>query len=287
LTLGEELVKARLRLSVAGSLMMCAGVVSACSHNTKPVNEVTSAAPSAPAAAASPAAPASATPVLVAPSAAVLKPSKVTYVARLFSAGQAHKLGFRTLELSEVTYEGKPAWLLAESRKMNTVELAESLYVARGSLEPVHRVVHTADMDVTTKYTADSIFTSFEGDSGGGAHVAVKNERNLIGNIYWIEPMLASLPLAPGWKGSATTLFIGPRDQAHVVLNMWVTGQDSLLVPDGTFDCWTLTLQVGETQEHLWVRKSDKVLIKMDTPVAGLAAAKVELLLAQGQTPKS
>jgi hypothetical protein len=65
-----------------------------------------------------------------------------------------------------------------------------------------------------------------------------------------------------------------------------VTGETQLLVPDGTFDCWTLTLQVGETQEHLWVRKSDKVLIKMDTPVSGIAAAKVELLLAQGQTPK-
>ena len=47
-----------------------------------------------------------------------------------------------------------------------------------------------------------------------------------------------------------------------------------------------MTLQVGETQEHLWVRKSDKVMLKMDTPVAGIAAAKVELLLAQGQSPK-
>ena len=129
--------------------------------------------------------------------------------------------------------------------------------------------------------------TTFEGDSGGGVRVAMKNERNLVGNIYWLEPLLASVPLAPDWKGSATTVFVGPHDQAHVVMNLWVTGQDSLLVPDGTYDCWTLTLQVGETQEHLWIRKSDRVLLKMDTPVAGIAAAKVELLLAEGQTPKS
>lgn len=225
-------------------------------------------------------------PELVAPAAAKLKPSKITYVARLFSQGQAHRLGFRTLELSDATYEGKNVWLLAESRKVNTVTLAESLYVAKGTLEPVHRVVHTADMDVTTHYTRDSIITSFEGDSGGGVHVSVPNEPHLVGNIYWLEPLLASAPLAPNWKGSATTVFVGPRDHAKVVLQMWVTGQDSLLVPDGTFDCWTLTLQVGETQEHLWVRKSDQVLIKMDTPVAGIAAAKVELLLALGQTPK-
>lgn len=261
-------------------------LLSACSHSSQPASRVTPAAAPAAAGAAPAAAPASSNPVLVAPSAAVLKPSKVTYVARIFSEGQAHRLGWRTLELSSATYEGKDVWLLAESRKVNTVELAESLYVAKGTLEPVHRVVHTADVDITTHYTRDSILTSFEGDSGGGVHVAIANERGLIGNIYWLEPMLASLPLAPGWKGSATTVFVGPHDQGHVVLDMWVTGQDSLLVPDGTFDCWTLTLQVGETQEHLWVRKSDKLLLKMDTPVAGIAAAKVELLLAAGQTPK-
>ncbi len=267
-------------------MLVCAGAASACSHSATPANAVNPAAATPAQSAAPSVALPSSNPVLVAPAAAVLKPSKVTYVARLFSEGQAHRLGWRTLELSSVNYAGKDVWLLAESRKVNTVELAESLYVAKGTLEPVHRVVHTADMDITTAYTRDSILTSFDGDSGGGARVGVANERGLVGNIYWLEPMLASLPLAPGWKGSATTVFVGPHDHAHVVLDMWVTGQDSLLVPDGTFDCWTLTLQVGETQEHLWVRKSDKLLLKMDTPVAGIAAAKVELLIAQGQTPK-
>ncbi len=227
-----------------------------------------------------------ANPVLVAPAAAVLKPSKRTYVARIFSQGQAHRLGWRTLELSETTYDGKAAWLLAESRTINTVVLAESLYVAKTSLEPMHRVVRTPDQEITTHYTRDSIVTKFQSDSGGDVRVAVKNERDLIGNIYWIEPLLASLPLGLGYKGSATTEFIGPRDQARVVMKLWVTGQDSLYVPDGTFDTWTMTLQVGETEEHFWVRKSDKVLLKMDTPVAGIAAAKVELLIAEGQTPK-
>ena len=279
-------MKTRLHRLVAGSLIVSAGVASACSQNAKPLRVVSAAPTAGGVAGASPTAPATANPVLVDPSAAVLKPSKITYVARIFSQGQAHRLGWRTLELTNATYEGKDVWLLAESRTVNTVVLAESLYVAKRSLEPVHRVVHTADMDITTAYTRDSILTSFGGDSGGGVRVAIPNQRDLIGNIYWIEPLLASLPLAPGWKGSATTVFVGPHDHARVVLDMWVTGQDSLLVPDGNFDCWTLTLQVGETQEHLWVRKSDKLLLKMDTPVAGIAAAKVELLLAQGQSPK-
>lgn len=261
----------------------------ACSHGAKPAADV---APSHALPTENTAAPivtptlASANPALVTPSAVTLAPSKRTYVARLFSEGQAHKLGWRSLDLTEGVYEGKPAWLLVEARQINTITLTDSLYVAKTTLDPVHRVVHTPDQDVTTHYTRDSIRTTFEGDSGGGVKVTMKNEPNLVGNIYWLEPLLASVPFAEGWKGSATTVFIGPHDQAHVVMKLWVTGQDSLLIPDGTYDCWKVTLQVGETEEHLWVRKSDKVMIKMDTPVAGIAAAKVELLLAQGQTPK-
>ena len=274
-----------LHRSVVASSLLCAGVLSACSNNAKPA---TAAAPATAAgdAAAARTVPASSNPVLVSPENVMLKPSRITYVARLFSEGQAHKLGFRTLALSDAVYDGAHVWLLAESRKVNTVELAESLYVSKATLEPVHRVVHTADMDITTNYTRDSVLTSFEGDSGGGVRVALPNERNLVGNIYWIEPLLASVPLASGWKGSATTLFVGPRDHARVVMNLAVIGQDSVLAPDGNFDCWKLALQVGETEEHLWVRKSDRVVIKQDTPVAGIAAAKVELLIAQGQAPK-
>jgi hypothetical protein len=81
-------------------------------------------------------------------------------------------------------------------------------------------------------------------------------------------------------------VFVGPRDHAKVELQMSVTGEERIPAPDGDFDCWTMTLKVGETEEHLWVRKSDHVLIKEDTPVAGIAGAKVQLLLAEGQTKK-
>jgi len=280
-----------LRHSVIAIAFISAGALGACSHAAKPETAAApsadgsapataSTSPDAALAAASPVAP------LVSPANVRLKPSKITYVARIFSDGQAHKLGWRTLELSDATYDGQRVWLLAESRKVNTVELAESLFVSKENLEPVHRVVHTADMDITTRYTRDSILTTFEGDSGGGVRVALPNERNLVGNIYWIEPLLASLPLAPGWKGNATTVFVGPHDHARVVMQLAVIGQDSVLAPDGNFDCWKLALRVGETEEHLWVRKADRVMIKEDTPVAGIAAAKVELLIAEGQTPK-
>ena len=102
----------------------------------------------------------------------MLKPSKLTYVARIFSQGQAHRLGWRTLELTDAAYDGKRVWLLAESRKVNTVELAESLYVAKTTLAPVYRVVHTDDQDIITHYSRDSILTKIEVASDGGERVA-------------------------------------------------------------------------------------------------------------------
>lgn len=221
----------------------------------------------------------------VAQAARSLSPSKRVYVARIFSDGQAHRLGFRTLELADGSYDGANAWLLMESRTIGTLVLAESLYVSKSTLAPLHRVVHTADQVIVTHYAPDSIVTTFTGDSGV-TRVALPEERGLVGNIYWLEPQFASLPLAQGWKGEATTLFIGPKDHARVVMQMEVMGQDSVEVPDGKFDCWAMNLQVGDTQEHLWIRKSDRVLIKQDTPVAGIAGAKVQLLLAQGQTKR-
>jgi hypothetical protein len=257
--------------SVAGALAACA------------TNATSSAQPVA---AASPApADTSHGPVLVTRASAKLSPSKRVYVARIFSDGQAHRLGFRTLELADGSYGGADAWLLMESRKIGTLVLAESLYVSKATLRPLHRVVHTADQEIVTHYAPDSIVTTFSGDSGT-ERVALPEERNLVGNLYWLEPLFASLPLDSGWKGQATTLFVGPKDHARVVIQMEVMGQDSVEVPDGTFDCWAMNLQVGDTQEHLWIRKSDRVLIKQDTPVAGIAGAKVQLLLAEGQTKK-
>jgi len=259
-----------------------AAVMAACATSTNVP------APAAPAAAAAPAAGADASPGNASPvmrAAAALTPSKRVYVARIFSEGQAHRLGFRTLELTNGTYEGTNAWLLSEARATNNLMLAESLYVSKATLAPLHRVVHTADEEIVTHYAPDSIVTTFSGDSGT-TRVALPEERNLVGNIYWLEPLFASLPLAQGWKGEATTLFVGPKDHARVVMQMEVMGQDSVEVPDGTFDCWAMNLQVGDTQEHLWIRKSDRVLIKQDTPVAGIAGAKVQLLLAEGQTKR-
>jgi hypothetical protein len=264
-----------------------AAAIAACGKGGSAPERVAPAAATAPAASASAASAESSmqNPVLVTPASATLAPSKRTYVARLFSDGQAHRLGFRSLELSDGTYDGANAWLLMESRTVGNLILAESLYVSKSTLSPLHRVVHTADQVITTHFAADSIVTTFSGDSGN-TRVALAEERNLVGNIYWLEPLFASLPLAQGWKGEATTLFIGPRDHARVVMKMEVMGQDSVEVPDGTFDCWAMNLQVGDTEEHLWIRKSDRVLIKQDTPVAGIAGAKVQLLLAEGQTKK-
>jgi hypothetical protein len=221
-------------------------------------------------------------PSLVAPSSASFVPAKRAYVARLFSEGQAHRLGWRSLELTPTTFGGAPAWLLVDSREIGKMTLAESLYVAKATLSPLHRAVHTADQDIITHYTADSIVTTFTGE-GGAARVALPGEANLIGNLYWIEPLFASLPLATGWTGSATTLFVGPKDHARVEMQLAVTGEEKIEIPDGFFDCWIVTLNIGNTAEQFWVRKADRLVLKESTPVAGIPGASVELLLGLGE----
>jgi hypothetical protein len=217
-------------------------------------------------------------------SGSALKPARWTYVARLMTDGPPNRLGFRTLELTSSSYAGAPAWLVVDARKIATVTLAESLYVAKDDLRPLHRAAHAPGTDVVTHYTRDSVITTFAGDSGGARRVALANEPNLLGSLYWVEAVMPVLPLTAGWQATAPTLFVGPDDHARVDVQLRVVGEEPANIPDGRFDCWVVSLRVGQSEQRLWVRKSDRLVIKSSAPVQGMDGAAVELLLAEGET---
>jgi hypothetical protein len=208
-----------------------------------------------------------------------LKPGKWVYVTRLLAGSSTTRLGFRTLELASSTYGGAPAWLLVDSRQINTITLAESLYVAKADLAPKHRASHSADVDVQADYTKDSIVTTFAGAQSG--RVAVQNDPGVVGSLYWLEPLMQVVPLADGWHAQIPFVVVSPTDHGRVVADLRVVGSEKALVPDGEFDCWIVALTVGHSEQRLWVRKSDRLMIKQDVPVQDMAAAKVQLLLAE------
>lgn len=218
--------------------------------------------------------------MVTAANAARLEPGKWTYVVRLMGSSAPNRLGFRTLELRDTTYRGAPAWMLVDSRQLATVTLGDTLYLAKTDLAPLRRVMHTPGSDVTTEFAGDSIRATFSGDEGEG-HAALAEGPGLLGNLYLLERLVAVSPVGPTWRGSASLAALGRDESGIVPLVMHTTGEESLLVPDGRFDCWIVTLDVGKGSQRMWVRKSDGVVLKERIPVVGMANAELELLLAE------
>jgi hypothetical protein len=223
----------------------------------------------------------SAPPLVTAESAGRMRAMKWLYVASLVNGegSTPQRLGFRTLELSPTSYRGAPAWLLIDSRQMHTATLAESLYVAKADLAPLRRIQRTPEMRVVSDFAADSIRTTFDGDTSHVA-VAMANQPGLIANVYLLEVMLGTTPLRAGWSGGARLAAIGENGSGVVPITERIVGQETVRVPDGAFDCWTVELTAGASAERFWVRKSDGVVIRERIPVIGMDGSYLELILA-------
>lgn len=208
-----------------------------------------------------------------------LKPMKWLYVISLLTGeGTPQRIGFRTLSLTDTTYDGTPAWLVIDSRQMQTVTYAESLYVARADLRPIYRIEHTPNGQTVSRFASDSIRTVFDDDSGRVA-VAMRNTPGSLPTLYLIEGLIAASSLGPDWAASARMTAIDKHESGVVPLALRTVGQEKIGVPDGLFDAWVVSLQLGKSEEKFWVRKSDGVVLREQLPVVGMAGAKVELLL--------
>ncbi|MGH7669826.1 MAG: hypothetical protein ACRENQ_10075 [Gemmatimonadaceae bacterium] len=216
-----------------------------------------------------------------------LKPMKWLYVISLRTGeGTPQRIGFRTLSLTDTTYDGTPAWLVIDSRQMHTVTYAESLYVARADLRPMYRIEHTPEGQTVSRFAADSIRTVFDDDSGHVA-VSIRNTPGALPTLYLIEGLVAASSLGPTWAASARMTAIDKHESGVVPLALRTVGEATIGVPDGAFDAWVVSLQLGTSEETFWVRKSDGVVLREHLPVVGMNGATVELLLGLNgvQTP--
>lgn len=209
-----------------------------------------------------------------------LKPMKWLYVISLVTGeGTPQRIGFRTLSLTDTTYQGAPAWLVIDSRQMQTVTYAESLYVARADLRPLYRVEHTPTGQTVSRYARDSIRTAFDDDSAGHSASAMPAEPGALATLYLVEGLLSATSLGPTWSATARMTAIGRDSSGVVSLALRTVSDEKINVPDGFFDAWVLSLSLGKSEERLWVRKSDGVVLREELPVSGMAGAKVQMLL--------
>jgi hypothetical protein len=215
-----------------------------------------------------------------------LRAGRYTFARRWTTAsGAVREDGHGTIDVSATTYDGQPAWRAAHDWRYDVPGRwgerldAETLFVARADLRPLARVEHTAPY---SRYRRIAIAQRFVGDSVFGRMVAEgadasPNGRPIAQRLPTafapyltdaLAPLLFStVTIGQGWRGSLSMLgwAVRPND-VFVSVALRVDGSERVTVPAGTFDCWKLTVAVGDRTFGYWVRKRDGVgVLSRDT----------------------
>jgi hypothetical protein len=172
---------------------------------------------------------------------------------------------------------------MVDAQHITTYVIAESLFVARADLTPLHLATHRPGSDAQIGFAPDSIRGTFASDSGE-KRASMSNVPSVVPTSYALEAMLSLLELKPDWSSTVRLLAFGPGSAATIPVELKVVGEENAKIPDGEFPSWLVTLRAGAGEQRLWVRKSDRRVVRTSTPTANMPGAFVDVILAEGQS---
>ena len=100
-----------------------------------------------------------------------------------------------------------------------------------------------------------------------------------------VDAVLASLPLANGWRDSASVLVVDAGGAATAPATLAVEGEERVTVPAGDFDCWIVSLETERGSERVWVTKQGQIVVRAEQVLPDLAGAVITRVLVQSDTP--
>jgi len=199
------------------------------------------------------------------------------------STGRRTRESIDTLAIAPDAVDGADAWrIVSRASDLGSAQSrveTETLYVARADLRMLKRAVHVAPysrferINVQQRFHGDSVTGRMTTDGpsiGAGREIA-----------RWLRPQfgpyltdtfapvaLMAAPLSSTWQGSASLLgwAVIPRD-VFIPVELRVDGDERVYVPAGTFDCWRLTIRFRGRELRYWVRKSDRLGVRVLEPL--------------------
>ncbi len=185
--------------------------------------------------------------------------------------------GNRTLTIGQGRFDGKPSWIMTETRDLKgaTSGAGDTVFVDPGSLRPLRhaRSWKQGRSFFVQEFLHDSVSERL--------HVAgPPSERNFSGNAalpglkvsplvvswspYWLNALVQALPLERRWRGSVYSvnwISMADRFPAFTPLDLRVTGAERVRVPAGSFDCWKLDVREGPDKFLVWVSKEERWVV--------------------------
>lgn len=211
-----------------------------------------------------------------------MRPVRATYeVHEPTPEGELRPAGRSALEVAPTVVDGEAAWRVVRALRLESTLSrrsrleSETVYVARADLRLLGRTEHVsayrhyAYVTVRQRVSADSVVGWMNLDEGLGR--AIRRElpptaRPLTADAL-APVLLMAAPLHARWSGSVSMLRWAVADDDLLSrVSLRVTGEETITVPAGTFDCWRLTVYADGRPLVHWVRKSDGLGVKVSQP---------------------
>ncbi|PYP68352.1 MAG: hypothetical protein DMD26_02235 [Gemmatimonadetes bacterium] len=207
-----------------------------------------------------------------------------TYRVALTRDTVTSPIGDQRFVVTLLDYAGTPALMLARDGMEGVSATSDSLIVRRSDLRALHWTVVHGLARVAAEFTADSIFGAMSSPLGK-QNVVMANPPDVLVNAMDVDAVLASLPLANGWRDSASVLVVDAGGAASAPATLAVEGEERVTVPAGDFDCWIVSLETERGSERVWVTKQGQIVVRAEQVLPDLAGAVITRVLVQSDTP--
>jgi hypothetical protein len=197
------------------------------------------------------------------PNGLLLRPGTFTYALSSRRDTLLTPLGQRSVVVTETTFAGSPAWLIAESRTGTAVTTTDSLYVARADLSPVRWLATNGKTQLASSFGRDSMYVAMQTYQGRASMVTPLPEGTLL-TPGMVERVVELLPLELGFRTGATILLFELGSPRAIPAELRVDQEEPLVLPDRTVDCWIVVLRAGTLEQRLWVTKDVPRVVKTE-----------------------
>ncbi len=205
-----------------------------------------------------------------------LVPERLSYLYRMIIDGDgfvANTPLSDTLAISATTFAQTPA-LAIVSVWVSSRITRDTLIVRTSDLRPLRRAccghVRSPDGHVRLRdfaFEGHEIGPLFIGHVPDG-YPGTRVNPHMALTIGWanflvLKPLLQTLPLRDGWRGSVYLRF-GPYDALPIDIR--VTGRERVAVPGGTFDCWRIEVALSGNTGRLtfWVSRDPQIVVRVE-----------------------
>jgi len=200
-----------------------------------------------------------------------------TYEMRVSTPESTVVIGFRTVSMDSAVYDGRPAWLLVETRS-GVVPASDTVFLAP-DLRPIHWSSHVGPAQLALEFVGDSVLGGI-GSAAGRRNIVMRAPPDLVLSASAAEALLPLLPLDSLWRDSVTVVSADVSGLAVLPAELVVLGEEIVAVDTAApRQAWVIGLRTETRNVVFWIEKGTGVVLKSQHPLPAHVGTVMEYRL--------